>query len=282
MLGSNGGFLSQSGSQTTETGSLITYNPLTTWGSQVVVGYAVPPASAYNGSVRIEVDYGGVWYPVVGRNIPATQGTSLRLNNGIIRVTYNTTGVITLERWYGGAWLTAYSFKLYEWYLGTGMGQNGNWVVVRNSPEQCTVKTSTLIGTPIGLTNTVAFTLTRGRCHVEGLISDLYILPPGGTLPVATDYKIEHSVATACSSVTAGIERTAADGNSMLTGILTPHAISGYDLPNGAFIVTPSAQQLYSFALTYRRNGGSFEDHPTRVRDNYLAMGGLSQRVVVR
>lgn len=280
ILGSSGGNLAQSGPQTTETGDLVTYQLSTSYGSQFTAGFAVAPADAYDGAVKLEVDLNGTWYPLVGRNIGMVAGNDLRLNNGIVRVTFHTDHKITMERWYGGSWLTAKEFKLRS-AGGYVFAQTGYWVVLRNSPECCIIKTSCMADTLNDIPFGVTFSMTRGRCFVEAAMENLYFVSPTGAN--ATQMVACHESTTACSSVTAGIERTTADANSMHTGLLTPHSISATDLTNGTMtLATPAANKSYSVAMYYRRSGGSFEDHPTLVRENYIAGGSIRQRVVLR
>ena len=132
--------------RTTDTGSLTFYVSDPTYDN--VISAYVPMADAYDGAAKIEVDLdgGGTWRTVVGSDIRALP-TQWRINNGIMRCSWDTTAQGLAVEFYTGAWNS----------LGETSSTDNYWLitdaaasyladdpvavaVLRNDPLACTIR----------------------------------------------------------------------------------------------------------------------------------------------
>lgn len=108
-----------------------------------VAAYRVPPSAFYEGAATIEMRSGGVWYPVVGRQIPDVAVEDLRLTNGILRVGF--------ER--DPAKLTVSRFN------GTSFAVTHKWVVPDQADAQ--INAEWIDGSAVALSNDVTSVALR-------------------------------------------------------------------------------------------------------------------------
>ena len=177
------------------------------------VRYVARPEWFYKGAATLEVQYGtSTWYPVVGNQLydhgATTPGGSpisaWRLSNGIIRMTsttgFSSSATGTFEIWDNGAaaWETQPAFG---WTSNGGPGNLGPRaiikapVIVRNSPEQVTVR---IQSSRISET----WSIQRGAHFVTGNVYD----------PAASaGYEIGLS-GVAGTSITGGVRETSNNG----------------------------------------------------------------------
>lgn len=135
--------------------------------------FDVEPADFYKGCCSIELEYGGSWYPVVGRQIP--HATRFRISNQIVRFTSgDASNEATFEVWDGASWVSQ-EVSFYDNALGGTVHRMGRhspgmvgWTatardipvtVLRNSPEHVTIRQSTF-------SDSLTFTLKRGDTHM--------------------------------------------------------------------------------------------------------------------
>ena len=133
--------------------------------------FEVAAADFYKAGCKIEVEYGGVWYPAVGLQIP--RSTRFRIGNELVRFTSgNGSTEATFEVWNGSAW----SSQNVSFYDVSGnvkrIGRNApgtvGWspdidlpvTVLRNSPECVTIRQSSW-------SDQITFSLRRGDLHMS-------------------------------------------------------------------------------------------------------------------
>jgi hypothetical protein len=131
--------------------------------------FDVSPESYYQASCLVEVEVGGVWFPVVGRQAP--RSVRWRISNGVVRITSASSGAgATFEAWTGSAWVSQ-GISLLEtgitprpigrWTPGLGAGASRDIpvTVLRNSPETVSLRQSTF-------SDQVTYSLIRGDRHM--------------------------------------------------------------------------------------------------------------------
>lgn len=109
-----------------------------------VVSYDCPLANIYDGAATVEVNVGGGTYrPVIGRPVRREYATAWRLNNGLLRVSWDTTnhGLI-VSGYISGAWeANPESFLLTDTDAHNAVGLDPiAWSVLRNDPAMALIR----------------------------------------------------------------------------------------------------------------------------------------------
>lgn len=131
----------------TETGSLMAAKSLQSGGQSIASTFFIEAQNYYDSACIIEGQFGSTWYPIVGRQLPASLIVSkVRLSNGLIRITIDTTNdKIGVQRWNG----TSYGDIHYFYYSYTRLGASVDVVpmvadatpiVVRNDPATVAIR----------------------------------------------------------------------------------------------------------------------------------------------
>lgn len=123
-------------------------------------------ADRYSGCCKLEVNFGGTWYPMIGQQVPASAAGNWRISNSLVRFTYasyagdgaDLYGGLQVEVWDSGAWRDTVTMKFGTW--DGAAFTDGTWVggggigstslpdgsiaaapprVLRNSPETVTL-----------------------------------------------------------------------------------------------------------------------------------------------
>lgn len=256
----------------------------TSSGDQVQVGlYTAPVAAAsysycafassfLDGACQVEVKYGSTWYPVVGREVP--MNTVWRLSNGIVRLTSAIgANAGTFEVWDNAA--AAWESKnVQHWengsaseHIGIGYGSTTSSVsILRNAPEQCTVKCAYL-------DFDVTYSIQRGA----GLVSASW------TSKASRKFGIGLASPTAAGTAfTGGVRATSndANGNRMAFGTA---AANSNDLAATATWYTSSAT-AGSMWVGVELDGATGTGGTTaaELRDQFLGAVSWRQRIVAR
>lgn len=133
--------------------------------------FDVAPADFYKACCKLEIEYDGTWYPVVGQQIP--KSTRFRIGNELVRFTSgDSTNEATFEMWNGSAW-TSHEVSFYD--SGSNKRKIGRFTpgmdgwsttardipvtIVRNGPEMAAVRMGTW-------DDQVTFSLGRGDLHM--------------------------------------------------------------------------------------------------------------------
>jgi hypothetical protein len=136
--------------RTADSGTVrILYGGITTLPATVVQSFTVEPADYYDGACSITGTYAGVASQLcLGRNMGPTTG--LVLSNGLVRAQLSS-GALQVQVYDSGTWRTVGPGTFTISAISSfGVGYTWTWdsasqiVVLRNAPEQCTVR---LIGT---------------------------------------------------------------------------------------------------------------------------------------
>lgn len=231
--------------------------------------YFLPPASRYQGMCKIEVLYGGTYYPVTGTQIPA--GATWRLSNGLLRVTASG-GTITVSPYDGTQWDPAGSFQM----GATAVAQTLTFStprIIRNSPERVVIRLSApgSLGLSAGA-NVLDITLSAGQRHAE------FSLVSFGQ----TDWYVEPTPGIASTALTAGLIATSIDANGNRFQIHNPVAQSN-NLATGRVKLNASAS-VFDFMIAYEVNTATVaaQDAHVQVLNKYFQVIGSRQSIVVR
>lgn len=241
------------------------------------------PNSFYVGACRIEVLYGSTWCQVVGRAIPLNR--VWRLSNDIVRLTaQNGATPGTIEIWdnVASAW-EATNISHYELTLGNpGIGgssttTNPTVTVLRNSPEQCTVRVSGYLAIGSGQAGfDITYTVQRGAHFVEA--SWTYA-------PSLMRLGVQFSSVTACSSLTGGVRATSNDaaGNRVVFAMASGTNAIAVDLTNGR-IRPLSSQTSASMMIGVELNGSSAITNNTAddLISQFFGLASWRQQVIGR
>jgi hypothetical protein len=250
---------------TTDTGTLSRFSsnaPMSTrtW------NYFVAPADQYDGSARIEVSYGGTYYPIAGRQVPTS--APWRISNGYCRLYPSGVGKFTVETYRAGSWVGR-EFEAGYWNGAIWIASdltNTRPVILRNEPG-CVV-----IRQPRNFSLAVDFTLRSGDTWVE---SNLRYVENGSPLQLG----FATSAVVASTSFTGGLRATANDANG-LRYLLSSPSTTTKDAVNGRMYLTAGATSIAAQITADYQAGWYSSD--TGVRDLYLAARQESRRVVAR
>lgn len=222
----------------TATVTLSDANTVTLYQTSATGGalYSPTPATFYYGACRVEVspDSGSTWQTVVGRQI-SDEATWWRLTNGRTRVTGQASMGLRVETWDGAAW-DATDFKVGTY--SAGFTTTGAWSapsVLWNRPEMCSLRVSWP-----GQTSYVDLTIRRGSHIVEG-----YILNRNTTAAFA----VYRAASESATSITGGIEATAADANGNKFTLLSPAACTKITTgASGIYLTIPYSAMPFAVA----------------------------------
>lgn len=255
------------GSRSAEGGSVA----LVTGGGTVlydtVASLYVPLTDAYIGAPKVEVSVGGSWRTVVGKDIRLTTADLVRINNGLIRASWDTTNHrLQIEAYVSGAWEALED----EFTFTTGgatltpFGTDPSTItVVRNDASRVTIQL--LFPILSGQHRAVMFlSLRRGDRNVLGSIKS----------SSSRQFGITTSTAAAATTLTSGFHRTADDANGNRYVICSPRTFTG-DLTFGTLYLN-SGSQSFPFGIGVEAGGTAATGVNTAgsVRSQYYAQPG--------
>jgi hypothetical protein len=237
--------------------------------------FAVSPANYFNGSCRIEyqTDTGSLWHALVGRQLPrsTTSPARVRITNGLVRLTWSTTGDLSLEAFNGATWGAVGTFVLKSDATNT-ISPRAVPEITRNDVEACTLRFPTQYSAAINnFTRFVDFGARRGALHFEGRWNKL-----GGY------WSIESTTTVACTALTGGIHQTTNGGTGHRWVLASPNPWTS-DLVNGRIQRTSSTAATdvdFGIAVNLGGSGGASYNEPVDVLREYWAAMAEKQRVV--
>lgn len=208
--------------------SEVTYSLLVGESMSFAWTHLATPAAFYDAGVKVEQLISGVWFDVIGRQVPAQ--STLRVSNELVRVSVASDGEVNVESWDGSAWRS----KLYRVTYDSGAGNITamHAAVVRiNGPDECVVSW-------IGVTDddggaTISARLLRGELVAEVSVSS----------NAAQVWKLTRSTTEAATAVEdndgadVGVRATANDANGDRFLILSREDLGegSPDLTNGGW-----------------------------------------------
>lgn len=132
--------------------------------SSVFVGQVLP-ANWYDGAATISA--GGK--VVVGRQVGPGHGADWQIDNGVIKAVPGSGNFVDLYCWVSGAWVGPTSFKIGYSPISTftDLPAATSMVVLRNSPEEVSIRLATQIGAIFSDSFYVDLTLRRGSRFVS-------------------------------------------------------------------------------------------------------------------
>jgi hypothetical protein len=238
------------GSRPSDTGAVTFVTGGGTVLYNTVASLFVPIADAYNGAAKIEVDItgSGDWRTVVGKDMKLLAGNRVRLSNGLVRVGWNTTNHrLTMAVYTGSAWES-----LTEEFTFTSGGGSltpfgvspSTITVVRNDAARVTIQL--LMPFLSGQHRVVMFlSLRRGDYNVLGSVKS----------SSSRQFGINPSAATATTSITSAVHRTANDSNGNRWVISSPRAFTP-NLTDGWLHLTTGSKS-FPFGIGIELNGTS-------------------------
>lgn len=267
----------------------ILYGGIASLPATLVHSYTVEPADAYEGACSITGTYAGVASQLcLGRNMGPTTG--LVLSNGLVRAQLSS-GALQVQVYDAGTWRTLGPSTFVISALSS-IGPSYTWVwsaasqvvVLRNSPEQCTVR---LIGT-----NASVGVFDAGRVWLDLTVQR------GGRSVICTlradntgRVTVAPSSNTAATAITGGLRQTSNDANGNRYVLAGSNGFFGNDLTAGSIAQSDdpgtAGQQYYSyatFAIGAELDGSSATGRNTAQSVAYELFAGRSEscRVVAR
>lgn len=260
-----------SATRTTETGTVkVQYTADGSVLYDAAPAWHCAPGDWYDGSCRIEYPSGGSDYrALTGRQI-VNLPTLFRLNNGLVRVTYGGgDGLISVQHYVGGSWITAKVYKLTVGSSPSTIGQLCTVTIMRNSPECAAVRLGFEYATAYPVQVNIDLSLRRGALWVDGLMT------PG----LDAYCGIYRNTAEAASGHTGGVHATAADaaGGKFLLNSVASTGTRVNDLTQGGFYV--GANDPMPFQVGYEPSGASGPD--TFTNQTYSWFAATTERVTL-
>jgi hypothetical protein len=218
----------------------------------------------YDGAARIEITDGFSWYALVGRRLPNTSATAgWRVNNGLVRVVYGGgNGLLSVQHYVSGAWLTAKVYKLTRGIspsTPTALGPFTTISVVRNAPECVILR--------LGVeqdSSTYPAAVNVDICLRRGAMwADIIVTRSADQVSTAelasTDFPlgIERNTAEAGTTHTSGVHATAASGGGKY--VLTSCTATNVDTTQGA-IRQGTGVNLFQVQVSLEPTGASGPD----------------------
>lgn len=234
----------------------------------------------YDGACRVEVNYGGTYYPVVGRNpYSLLSSTGWRITNGRLRVAPSSTAGrldVSIYDTGGATWETT-AFKFYTSGAGSDIDSILSFAVLRNAVDEVVVRLvlqESITGTvPTTYRHTMDLTLRRGAHHVE-----CYWTQDSGT---NLGY-VKPNTVTASTTLTGGIRATSNDAAGNRYVIYTPRGKTN-DLVNGGLYLTAAANNFpFAIGIEYGGSGASSDDTAAVLSDEYFGAYAFNTMVLGR
>lgn len=246
------------------------------------------PSTWYTASCSIEVlGADSVWYPLVGRTITDIAITSIRLTNGLARVTLKSTGEVTHSIYdsVAQAW-EAVDFAL-AITPNTGsevtLASLSQLAVVRNDPDACVIRFEAAPSVAAdydayGSTLTT-ISLQAGEWWAGVVYTVSYYRSPATTIKT---FAVKHAATTASTSITGGLRRTSNDAAGNRSIIATAETIDSRNLTTGALYATAPSGGSCAFMVAQALNGSSATGRNTEalIVDDWVATTVPKTRVV--
>ena len=252
------------------------------------VRYSALASSFYLGGATIELQYGtSTWYPVVGyqtydhgaTSFLGTPVSAWRISNGIIRLTSTTVptsaGAGILEIWdnVAGAWET--TTQTVSWTSSGGIGNLGSnvvikaLVVVRNSPEQVTIRVQTAA-------KSETWTIQRGAHFAMCTVYDPSLNTPGNP-----GYRLGFSgTGVAGTSITGGIRQTSNDASGNRLVLATNTARTAITADTAIQPTSQSHSSTYMIGIELGGSSAVAGDTAADLVEQFIGAVAWRQRIV--
>lgn len=279
-----GGSWSTPGTHTTEDGGVTMKVPTSTSPSTAYedrTEWSVPVDDYYVGSARVEVEVSsGVWRPIVGRQIPQQYITARgwRVSNGMFRIyPSDGSGTWTSQVYGGASWESSQGWVISDETYGgdfTGVEQAA---ILRNSPEEVSVRCWLAPGGSYTYLATMDVTLRRGETIVTWAGTSHDPLLPLG-------WRVRRSATVASTAVTSGgnnigIRGTSNDGDGNRY-ILTSDYATTLDTTNGRLTVGTSRLSCrFGLGTEFGGSGAATRDAADAQIEMWLSQPHDVQRV---
>ena len=258
-------------SRTSDEGALTVAFSGAAVGDVALASYFIAPASRYVGTCKIEVSYGGTFYPMIGQQIPT--GAAWRISNGLIRMSVSG-GALVVQPYDGTQWETATNFQ-----MGTAAGLSGTLTsistarVIRNSPDLCVIRCTLIFsgGITWGV-QTIDVSVSTGARHIE-----VSLVSTGDS-----DWYVQPSSSTACTALTGGFRATSNDagGNRF---VLSAVQAQTNTLASGRLMLSAAGTAFtYMIGFEVGGSGAASHDAAQQVIYKFFQALGTRQNVVVR
>jgi hypothetical protein len=237
-----------------------------------VLPYAVAPASYYRSSAKIEYSVGGTYLSVIGRRDLGTFSDA-RISNGLVRA--SASGSTITVQWYApSAWTSTSAYRVAFSTTITDSVTFKEATVLKNAPDECTLRLYGLVNNASGLGVTVDLNVIRGSRVVR-----LYCT---GWSTAITPWTCAHTTVVAQTSATYGLRRTATlNGNYTTMGATLAEL---RDLTNGSLTNSAGPRTsvtVFGIGCSVGSTTGSTPDGSDAIGAEFYGAVATSQRVVV-
>jgi hypothetical protein len=241
------------------------------------------PADFYDGSVWIETQGAdSAWYKITGTQVQATNSESWRVNNGLVRASWDSTnGRFDVEHWDGTSWDNK-PISLRIALFGAGptidMVVSGEPTIVRNSIDSCVVRLN--MRSVGNASATVDVSLFAGSRCVSLVMS---ALRPSTWVGGAPSWVVGTATVEAGTAITGGLRATSNDANGNRY-VIASNANNSASAANG-YISIGSATSGVRAAMIGCEVGGSSATSPNQAADlviEWVNAVNANTRVVAR
>lgn len=184
--------------------------------------YGLQSLYHYTGSSEVEFLLGSTWWPLMGRQVPTVAIDSIRIGNGLLRMTWRSTGIMEVDAYNGSSWGSAGSVG--SFYLtGTADSVTSRRLipsaaptVLRNDVELVALRWPTY---ETGRTQHVDVSIRRGE--VSFTIASAW----AASTPYPTNaWTLGASSAVACTAITASLRQTSNGAGGHRWLLMSPYA----------------------------------------------------------
>lgn len=259
---------SSSSTRTAESGAVAGFD-VTTGGAthDESADFSMAAADWYTGAAVVEQLVGGSWYTIIGEQVPELSPEAIRLNNGLMRMTWQLDGDIVAEAYNGSTWDAIDDFTL---IVGSDVVvPAGAPAILRNTPERCTIRYSANNGTEADYARIVTVSLTRGNLFTA------WTYRPVGTSSFGAK---STTAATALAPGSDNISRTSADGNGN-KWVVASEDTNALDTTNGRISFLDIASVTLGFGIA---TADTSLDDPADIFAQYDSAMSIGQTVTVR
>ena len=241
------------------------------------VGVAYTAANWYKNACTIEWKADGTNYSkVVGREIPAGAAGTLRLSNGLIRITLSG-GAATVEGYSDDS--NAWESNTFKMHAGAGPsaynigGQDSGTaavpVIFRNDPDCVIVRT---VQFAAGVRMVETFTLRRGHRFVEMTFTPATALAMG--------LRFENATTTVdLATATAGIVSSAADANDNKWLLMSASSTTNNNVSGRIIVASTALPTTFAIGVLVDISSTSFT--AAQILDQFLVVVDCKTRLVL-
>lgn len=255
-------------SRTADTGAVV---PLTPDGASDPYGLAV--ADFYDGAATVEFLVGSTWWPLQGRQVPAGAVDSLRIGNGITRLTWRSDGDIEVDAYSAASWGSAGSLGDFRMAatsnaFTTLITPAGTPSVLRNDPEMCALRFATTDTSNRG--RLVDVSIRRGE--MSFVITSPWVASSAWTLGAKST--------VASTAITASLRQTSNGAGGHRFVLMSPNAHTNNTVDGRIYNSAVTGPLTWGIGVELTGTSAASPNAAADVEDQWWHAMGVRQRVI--